>query len=69
MMPISPAMGPMKPHWGTYFTVTNVDETVRDATALGGTVCVPAMDVPQVGRLVGLNSPQGVMFYVITYAG
>lgn len=67
LLGITPDMGGMKPHWGTYFTVTNVDETVRQATPLGATVCVPAMDVPKVGRLAGLNSPQGVMFYVITY--
>jgi hypothetical protein len=27
---------------------------------------MPAMDVPNVGRIVGLTSPQGVMFYAIT---
>jgi predicted enzyme related to lactoylglutathione lyase len=68
MMPITPAMGTMRPHWGTYFTVTNVDESARQAEALGAKICMPLRDVPGVGRFCGLTSPQGVMFYVITYA-
>lgn len=68
MMPITPATGPMRPHWGTYFTVTNVDESARQAEALGASICVPPRDVPGVGRFCGIESPQGVPFYVITYA-
>lgn len=68
MMAITPDMGAMKPHWGTYFTVKGVDEAIRVATTAGGSVFMPAMDIPKVGRLAGLKSPQGVMFYVITYA-
>jgi predicted enzyme related to lactoylglutathione lyase len=67
MIPITPDMKGMKPVWATYFTVKNVDETAKLATELGGSVCVPAIDVPGTGRLIGLLSPQGVMFYVITY--
>ena len=68
MMAITPAMGPIPPHWAVYFTVDDVDRTVREALALGAASCVPAQDIPGVGRFAGLTSPQGVIFYVITYA-
>jgi hypothetical protein len=65
---ITPEMGPLPSHWGTYFTVTNVDATARQAAELGAKLCVPLRDVPGVGRFCGIASPQGVMFYVIAYA-
>lgn len=68
MMHITPEMGAMRPHWGTYFTVTDVDATAREAVRLGAVLHVPVMDVPGVGRMCGVTSPQGVMFYAITYA-
>jgi uncharacterized protein len=69
MMAIMPHMGAMQPHWGTYFTVDDPDAASRQAQELGGTICVPAMDIPNVGRFCGITSPQGVTFYVIKYAG
>lgn len=69
MMAITPDMGPIPPHWAVYFTVRDTDATVAQATALGATTHVPAQDIPGVGRFAGLTSPQGVMFYVIRYAG
>ena len=68
MMAITPAMGPIPPHWAVYFTVDDADRTVREALALGAASCVPVQDIPGVGRFAGLTSPQGVIFYVITYA-
>jgi predicted enzyme related to lactoylglutathione lyase len=68
MMPILPDMGKMRPHWGTYFTVNDVDKATSEAVRLGGTVCMPLKDIPGVGRMSGITSPQGVNFYVITYA-
>ncbi|MES2523156.1 MAG: VOC family protein [Gemmatimonadota bacterium] len=68
MMAITPDMAPMPPHWGVYFTVDDADAATRHAEALGATVHVPIMDVEGVGRMSGITSPEGVMFYVITYA-
>lgn len=68
MMAITPAMGNFPPHWGTYFAVADVDETVRTAGALGAAVVIPPQAISGVGRFAGLVSPHGVMFYVITYA-
>jgi predicted enzyme related to lactoylglutathione lyase len=68
MMPILEHMGDTAPCWSVYFTVNDVDATARAAKALGGAVCMDPMDVPNVGRMAGIVSPQGVMFYVIRYA-
>jgi predicted enzyme related to lactoylglutathione lyase len=68
LMQLTPDMGNLWPHWGTYFTVRDADATAREAEALGATICVPAQDVPNVGRFCGITSPQGVTFFVIKYA-
>jgi predicted enzyme related to lactoylglutathione lyase len=68
MLQIRPEMGPLRPHWGTYYTVNDSDETARQAVSLGATLCVPVRDIPGVGRFCGITSPQGVMFYAIEYA-
>lgn len=68
MLEISPEMGPIPPHWVTYFTVNNADETVSQVVELGGSVVVPAQDIPGTGRFAGLTSPQGVMFSIIQYS-
>jgi hypothetical protein len=70
MMQITPCddeTGAMRPHWATYFTVTNADATAAEADALGATLVVPVQDIPGVGRFCGISSPQGVMFFVIEY--
>jgi len=67
MMPVPPGYDHVKPHWGTYFTVNNADEAARKATELGGTLCIPVMDIPGIGRFCGILSPQGVRFYTIQY--
>ncbi|MEO8194911.1 MAG: VOC family protein [Gemmatimonadales bacterium] len=68
MMPVTADMGKVPPHWGTYFTVDDPDEAARKVEELGGTVFVPPTDIPDVGRFCGIQSPQGVRFYVIKYA-
>ncbi len=65
MMRITPAMGTLRPHWATYFTVDDADETAREAVKLGATLCVSVQDVPDIGRYCGITSPQGVTFHVI----
>ena len=67
LMQITPEMGTMQPHWGTYFTVKDVDEAAQEAVELGARLCVPVRGLPGVGRFCGITSPQGVTFYVIKY--
>jgi len=68
MMGITPEMGQVPSHWATYFTVDDVDATVGKAAALGGSVIMAPHDIPGTGRIAGLRSPQGVIFWTITYA-
>jgi predicted enzyme related to lactoylglutathione lyase len=67
MLQITPHMPKMPSHWATYFTVNDVEETVREAVKLGAKVCMTMKEAEGVGRFSGLTSPQGVVFYVITY--
>ena len=64
MLPILPQMGEVKPHWATYFTVSDVTACARDAVQLGAKLCVRVHDIPDVGSICGITSPQGVTFYV-----
>jgi predicted enzyme related to lactoylglutathione lyase len=53
--------------WGVYITVNNLDSTVRECQALGGTLCSGPFDVPGVGRMAVLQDPQGAVFNVMAY--
>ncbi len=55
MMAITPDMGAIPPHWGTYFTVDDADAAAARATELGAVVCMPPQDVPNVGRFCGIT--------------
>lgn len=59
--------GEVRPQWGIYITVDDVDATARKAEELGGKILMPPTDIPNVGRFSALMDPQGVMFSVITY--
>jgi hypothetical protein len=59
---------PMPPHWGSYVTVSHVDETLERCTSLGGKVLMPPMDIPGVGRMAVLQDPQGAVLSVIAYS-
>ncbi|QDA57635.1 VOC family protein [Thermomonas aquatica] len=53
-------------HWSIYLHVADVDATLAQAVALGGKVCVPAFDVPGVGRIARIDDPGGAGCYVMT---
>ncbi len=53
--------------WGCYVTVDDVDRTLTQCVALGGSVVVPVMEVPGVGRMAVIRDPQGATLNVITY--
>ncbi|MFI9205540.1 VOC family protein [Streptomyces sp. NPDC053048] len=53
------------PRWIPYFSVTDVDAVVRGTQGGGGSVRVPASDVPDVGRMAWLADPFGATFAVI----
>jgi predicted enzyme related to lactoylglutathione lyase len=68
LLNLTPHMGSQRPHWATFFTVKDIDLTTQEAVRLGATLCVPVLEVTGFGRFCGITSPQGLTFYVITYA-
>ncbi len=59
---------PSPSHWIAYLTVEDVDEACQKAEALGGKVCVPAFDLPTIGRTAVINDPVGTAFHLFTPA-
>ncbi len=68
IVPISPEMAAAgtTPNWLPYFEAADCDAVVAKAAEQGGTVAMPAQDVPNVGRMAWLADPAGVAFAVIT---
>lgn len=55
-----------RPAWTPYFHVADVDASVTKATGAGGSVLMPASDVPEVGRIAWLADQAGAAFAVMT---
>jgi predicted enzyme related to lactoylglutathione lyase len=53
--------------WTPYVTVDDIDETAKLAVSLGGTICVPPTDIPEVGRFAVMADPQGAVIAAITF--
>ncbi len=69
MMPMGPQFPAEVPsHWAVYFAVADADASVARVTELGGSVHVPPMDIPMVGRFALCQDPQGAMFHVLALA-
>ena len=62
MMQIQPEMGPIPPHWKSYFAVDDVDASAAKAQSLGGTVMVPAQNIPNMGRFAIIEDPSHAIF-------
>ena len=60
--------GDAPPHWCSYVTVDDVDATMKKVEELGGKICHPPIDIPQVGRFIHFVDPQGAALAAITYA-
>src|SRR5690606_27217788 len=54
----------MPPNWLSYVTVASVDETVKQAHALGGELLTGPFDVFDAGRMAVLRDPMGGAFAV-----
>jgi len=59
-----PDQAGVPPNWQVYVRVASADEAAAKATALGGTVLVPPLDVPDAGRMAVLQDPIGAVFAV-----
>ncbi|MCB9948957.1 MAG: VOC family protein [Rhodospirillaceae bacterium] len=56
------------PHWMAYIQVPDVDASAARVADLGGTVVVPPMDIPTVGRFCVITDPTGAHVSLITMA-
>jgi predicted enzyme related to lactoylglutathione lyase len=52
------------PHWNSYVTVANVDESAKKAESLGAKVFMPPFDVMDAGRMAVLQDPTGAVFEI-----
>lgn len=62
-----PADQGIPPHWGGYVTVDDADAVAGAVSSSGGTVIVPPMDIPQVGRFTMFTDGQGAAISAIKY--
>ena len=71
VMRITPqtAAGGAKPGWLFYIGVDDVDATVASIAGKGGTILLPAWDMPGIGRMAMVTDPQGNPFYVMKGQG
>ena len=65
IVPLDPSHG-VTSHWVSYVTVADVDAACEWAAQLGGAICVPATDIPDVGRFAVLEDPEGAIFSLFT---
>jgi len=54
-----------RPVWLGYIAVDDVDASVAAIAQAGGTIQMPATDIPDVGRIAMVADPQGAPFYVM----
>lgn len=54
------------PSWMVYFAVEDVDATAAKIEGAGGSIKVPGVDIPGVGRFAVVADPQGAVFTVIS---
>jgi uncharacterized protein len=66
---MGPEFGEIPSHWMSYVAVEDVDARARQVWELGGKVCVPPTDIPNVGRFCVVNDPTGATIALITLNG
>lgn len=67
IMAMPPEAQGMPPAWGSYVTVKNVDALAERVEKLGGKILLPAQNIPNVGRFMVIQDPQGAVLSLITY--
>ncbi len=67
LMPLTTEMtaGGARPGWLGYIAVDDVDASVAAIGAAGGSIMMPAFDIPNVGRIAMVADPDGAPFYVM----
>ncbi|MHC4959888.1 MAG: VOC family protein, partial [Planctomycetota bacterium] len=55
-------------HWIAYVAVDSVDDCCERVTSNGGKVCVPATDIPNIGRFAVIEDSSGAIISPFTTA-
>ncbi|MDJ0498907.1 MAG: VOC family protein [Acidimicrobiia bacterium] len=50
------------PHWATYITVANVEESLATVQANGGSIVQPVHEIPGSGRMAAVQDPAAAVF-------
>jgi uncharacterized protein len=64
-----PAQGGAPSHWLGHVLVDDTDAAAARAEGAGGKIVAPAMDIPEVGRMVVMADPQGAIVSLYTSSG
>jgi len=64
-LPAEAAEAGGKPIWVGYIAVDDVDASIERILSAGGTLLMPATEIPEVGRFAMLLDPDGTPFYVM----
>jgi predicted enzyme related to lactoylglutathione lyase len=59
----------MPSHWMSYVAVDDVDAAAARVEGLGGKICVPPTDIPNVGRFTVITDPTGASISLIRLTG
>lgn len=68
MLMIKPGMGEMPANWMAYFTVEDVEKTLKKVEMSGGTSPSGVIDAPGVGQMAVVQGPAGAVLTVIQLA-
>ena len=68
-IPQAAAAAGMPPQWLGYVDVPDVDACLDALTRAGGSIHMPATDLPGIGRIAMVADPQGAAFYVMAPSG
>ncbi|MBA3241029.1 MAG: VOC family protein [Acidobacteria bacterium] len=66
---MGPEFGGAPSHWMPYVAVDDVDASAKRVEELGGKVCVPPTDIPNVGRFSVINDPTGATLSILKLGG
>lgn len=50
------------PHWATYVTVANIEDTLTKVLAAGGSIVQPVQEIPGSGRTAAVQDPAAAVF-------
>ncbi|MDE2886357.1 MAG: VOC family protein, partial [Chloroflexota bacterium] len=65
MLLIQPIWGEVPPNWTVYFGVEDLDTALEQVKAMGGSMQVQPMSIPNIGRISLISDPQHVYVMLI----